>query len=97
VIGKHQVWKKDWRILINNIRVEVPTFNQEKGHTIIESIVTTKTNGNMKTMFKEVWSHSVDLWKNDRKEFWDLYGGLALVTFWFWFSFFVLIPLFGDL
>lgn len=51
----------------------------------------------MKTMFKEVWSHSVDLWKNDRKEFWDLYGGLALVTFWFWFSFFVLIPLFGDL
>lgn len=51
----------------------------------------------MKTMIKELWSHSVDLWKNDRKEFWDLWGGFALITFWMWLTFFVLIPIFGDL
>ena len=51
----------------------------------------------MREIIKDLWIHSVDLWKNDRKEFWDLYGGLAIVTFWFWLSFFVLIPLFGDL
>lgn len=51
----------------------------------------------MITMFKELWLHSVDLWKNDRKEFWELYGSFALVTFWMWFTIFVLLPIFGDL
>lgn len=64
---------------------------------VIEQMCITIINGNMKTMFKELWSHSVDLWKNDRKEFWDLWGGFALITFWMWLTFFVLLPIFGDL
>jgi len=54
-------------------------------------------NGNMITMIKEIWVHSVDLWKNDRKEFWELWGGFALVSFWMWLTIFVLLPIFGDL
>jgi hypothetical protein len=51
----------------------------------------------LKEMYKDLWLHSVDLWKNDRKEFWDLYGGFALVTFWLFFTIFVLLPLFDGL
>jgi fructosamine-3-kinase len=97
--GKHQVWKKGWRVLFNNTRVEVQTFSQEKECHTTDTIVTTIINTKMKeffAMYKDLWLHSVDLWKNDRKEFWELYGSLALVTFWMWFSFFVLIPIFGD-
>ncbi len=54
-------------------------------------------NGDMITMIKEIWVHSVDLWKNDRKEFWELWGGFALVSFWMWLTIFVLLPIFGDL
>lgn len=57
-------------------------------------------NGNMKElkeMYKDLWLHSVDLWKNNRKEFWDLYGGFALVSFWMWLTIFVLLPLFNGL
>lgn len=45
--------------------------------------------------YKDLWEWTKWSWKNDRKEFWDMYGGMALVAFWMWFSFFVLIPIFG--
>ena len=64
---------------------------------VIEQMCITIINGNMKTMFKDLWLYSVDLWKNDRKEFWELYLSFALVTFWMWFTIFVLLPIFGDL
>lgn len=64
---------------------------------VTEQIYITKLNGNMITMFKELWLHSVDLWKNDRKEFWELYGGFLIVTFFMWFTIFVLLPIFGNL
>lgn len=48
-------------------------------------------------MIKFIWRESIYMWKHNRKEFWDLWGGFALVTFWLWFTFFVLIPIFGDL
>jgi len=51
----------------------------------------------MITMFKELWQYSVDLWKNDRKEFWELYLSFALVTFWMWFTIFVLLPISSGL
>lgn len=50
----------------------------------------------MIAMFKDVYYSLIDLWVNDRKEFWDIIGGLVLVIFCFWLSFFVLIPIFGD-
>jgi hypothetical protein len=46
-------------------------------------------------MFKEVVEHTKYLWAYDRKEFWDTYLSFGLVVFWFWFSLFVLIPIFG--
>lgn len=48
-------------------------------------------------MFKELYQGSKDLWYNDRKEFWEMYGGLALVTFWMWLTIFVILPVVGDL
>ncbi len=48
-------------------------------------------------IFVDVWKGSVDLWKNDRKEFWDMYLSFALVTFWLWLTIFVLLPLFNGL
>lgn len=51
----------------------------------------------MVEMVKEIIVHSKDLWVNDRKEFWELWGSFLLVVFWMWFTFFVLLPLFGDL
>jgi len=51
----------------------------------------------MKRMFKELWLHSLYLWKNDRKEFWELYGGFLIVAFFMWFTMSVLIPIFGNL
>jgi hypothetical protein len=49
----------------------------------------------MIAIFKDVYYSLIDLWVNDRKEFWDLVGGFAIVVFWFWFSLFVLNPIFG--
>ncbi len=57
-----------------------------------------KTDIKMKELieaYKDLWEWTKWSWKNDRKEFWDMYGGMALVAFWMWFSFFVLIPIFG--
>ncbi len=48
-------------------------------------------------MFKDLWEHSVDLWKNDRKEFWELWLSFILVTFWMWFTIFVLLPISSGL
>jgi hypothetical protein len=50
----------------------------------------------MREMIKDLYSYSVDMWKNDRKEFWDMYLGFALVVFVFWVSFFVVIPIVGN-
>lgn len=47
----------------------------------------------MVEMFKELWHHSVDLWHNDRKEFWELYGSFAIVTAWLLITIFVLLPI----
>jgi len=50
----------------------------------------------MITIFKELYYGLGDLWATDRKEFWEIVGGFIIVTFWMWFSIFVLIPIFGD-
>ena len=47
-------------------------------------------------MFKELYYGTIDMWKNDRKEFWDTYLGFALVIFVFWFSFCVVLPIVGN-
>lgn len=44
-------------------------------------------------MFKELYYGSVDLWNNDRREFWELYGSFAIVVFWLLLTWFVLLPL----
>jgi hypothetical protein len=49
----------------------------------------------MKNLLKEVWIDVVELWKEDRKEFWDLFGGLSVIIFWSWITFGFLIPIFG--
>jgi hypothetical protein len=49
----------------------------------------------MVTMIKEVYEISVDMWKNDRKEFWEVYGGLGIVVFTFLLCWYVVIPIFG--
>lgn len=49
----------------------------------------------MVRMFKEMVEDTKYLWKNDRKEFWDGWLGLILIIFWMWFSFYILIPIFG--
>jgi hypothetical protein len=50
----------------------------------------------MITMFKDLYYALGDLWVTDRKEFWDMVGGFILVAFWFWFTLFVLLPIFAD-
>lgn len=47
-------------------------------------------------IFKELYYGTKDMWKNDRREFWEMYLGLALIVFIFWFSFWILIPIFGE-
>jgi len=39
-------------------------------------------------MFKELYFGTIDMWKNDRKEFW--------VVFVFWISFWVILPIIGN-
>lgn len=48
----------------------------------------------MKT-FTDIIDDIKYVYKNDRKEFWDILGGGLIVMFWFFFSMFVLIPIFG--
>jgi hypothetical protein len=50
----------------------------------------------MFVIIKLIYLGSVELWENDRKEFWDLYLGIILIVIMFWFSLWVLIPIFGD-
>lgn len=47
-------------------------------------------------MFKELYGWSVDMWRNDRKEFWEVYLGMSLIVFVFWVSFYVIIPIVGE-
>jgi hypothetical protein len=47
----------------------------------------------MVEMIKELYQGSKDLWYNDRKEFWEMYGSFTLVVFWFIITWFVLLPL----
>jgi hypothetical protein len=47
-------------------------------------------------MFKELYYGTIDMWKNDRKEFWDTYLGMTLVVFVFWISFWVILPIVGN-
>jgi hypothetical protein len=49
----------------------------------------------MKNLLKEVWIDVVELWKEDRREFWDLFGGLSVIILWGWITFGFLIPIFG--
>jgi hypothetical protein len=50
----------------------------------------------MREMFRDLYYGTIDMWKNDRREFWEVYLGMGLVVFVFWFCFWVLIPIFGD-
>jgi hypothetical protein len=50
----------------------------------------------MREMFKELYYGTIDMWKNDRREFWEMYLGFALIVTLFWFCFWVLIPIFGE-
>lgn len=47
-------------------------------------------------MFKELYVGTIDMWKNDRKEFWDVYLGMTLIVFIFWVSFWVILPIIGN-
>ena len=47
-------------------------------------------------MFKELYYGTIDMWKNDRMEFWETYLGMTLVVFVFWFSFWVVLPIVGN-
>lgn len=47
-------------------------------------------------MFKELYFGTIDMWKNDRREFWEIYLGMTLIVFIFWFSFWVILPIVGN-
>jgi hypothetical protein len=47
-------------------------------------------------MFKELYFGTIDMWKNDRKEFWEVYLGMTLIVFVFWISFWVILPIIGN-
>ena len=47
-------------------------------------------------MFKELYYGTTDMWKNDRKEFWDVYLGITLIIVVFWVSFWVILPIIGN-
>ena len=47
----------------------------------------------MVEMLKDLYQGSKDLWYNDRKEFFEMYGSFALVVFWFAVTWFVLLPI----
>ena len=43
----------------------------------------------MKEIIKTLYYDTKYLWKNDRREFWEVYLGMGLVVFMFWFLFWV--------
>ena len=49
----------------------------------------------MVEMIKDVYQWSVDSWKNNRKEFYEVYGGMTLVIITFLLCMCVVIPIFG--
>jgi len=49
----------------------------------------------MLEMFKELYFGTIDMWKHDRREFWETYLGLGLLIFLFWFLFWVALPIVG--
>jgi hypothetical protein len=50
----------------------------------------------MKEIIKTLYYDTKYLWKNDRREFWEVYLGMGLVVFMFWFLFWVVLPIVGD-
>ena len=38
----------------------------------------------MREMFRDLYFGTIDMWKNDRKEFWEVYLGMGLVILVFW-------------
>lgn len=38
----------------------------------------------MREMFKDLYFGTIDMWKNDRKEFWETYLGMGLIVLVFW-------------
>jgi hypothetical protein len=48
----------------------------------------------MKKWYIEVFIYSKWLWNNNRKEFWEVYGGVILLILVSWISFKIIIPLF---
>lgn len=44
-------------------------------------------------IYTDLWNWTKDAWRNDRKEFWELYGGMTLLVFVFWFLFWVVLPI----
>ena len=49
----------------------------------------------MLEMFKELYFGTIDMWKHDRREFWETYLGLGLIMILFWFLFWVALPIVG--
>lgn len=47
-------------------------------------------------IFKELYFGTIDMWKNDRREFWEVYLGMTLIVFLFWFLFWVVLPIIGN-
>jgi hypothetical protein len=49
---------------------------------------------NVLLYYREIVSYSKDTWKNNRKEFWELWRGYLFIILWFLFTFFVLLRMF---
>lgn len=49
----------------------------------------------MREIIKDIWNDSVDLWKNNRKEFWEVWLGGIFVFCVFIFTLLVVIPVFS--
>jgi hypothetical protein len=47
----------------------------------------------MLEMFKDLYYGTIDMWKHDRREFWETY--LGLIIWLFWFLFWIVIPTMG--
>jgi hypothetical protein len=50
----------------------------------------------MREIFKTLYYDTKDMYKNDRREFWEVYLGMGLVVFMFWFLFWVVLPIVGN-
>jgi hypothetical protein len=49
----------------------------------------------MREMFRDLYFGTIDMWKNDRKEFWETYLGMGLVMFVFWVCLWVVPTIMG--